>query len=110
MTIQLTRFLMKLSNETVRLEMKDGSSITGTIVGVDTMMNTHLKGVKVTQKDGSSLELEQLTVRGNTIRYYQLPDSINLDAYLKNLTPNHRQGRKNVDPRKRQRTNTNQKN
>ena len=33
-TMKLVRFLMKLTNETVTIEMKNGSVVTGTIVGV----------------------------------------------------------------------------
>jgi len=32
--MKLVRFLMKLTNETVTIEMKNGSVVTGTIVGV----------------------------------------------------------------------------
>jgi small nuclear ribonucleoprotein (snRNP)-like protein len=64
---RLCRFLMKLNNETVTVELKNGSVIHGTITGteshrsypyisrgscvragVDMQMNTHLKTVKMT--------------------------------------------------------------
>uniref|UniRef100_A0A7S4K9D7 Sm domain-containing protein n=1 Tax=Paramoeba aestuarina TaxID=180227 RepID=A0A7S4K9D7_9EUKA len=102
MTIQLTRFLMKIPNETVTLELKDGSSVSGRIVGVDKMMNTHLKDVKIKRNHSLDIQLEQLTVRGNTIRYYQLPDVINLDACLKNLSSQNKQEK----PRKKQKVNS----
>jgi hypothetical protein len=45
-------------------------------------MNTHLKAVKLIPKGKNPISLEQLSVRGNNIRYYILPDNLNLDTLL----------------------------
>lgn len=45
-------------------------------------MNTHLKAVKLTAKGKNPVSLDHLSVRGNMIRYYILPDSLNLDTLL----------------------------
>ena len=45
-------------------------------------MNTHLKSVKLTVKGRNPQTLDHLSIRGNTIRYYILPESLNLDALL----------------------------
>lgn len=50
--------------------------------GVDNAMNTHLKAVKLTTKGKNPVSLEHLSVRGNNIRYFILPDSLNLDTLL----------------------------
>ena len=80
--MKLVRFLMKLNNESVTIELKNGTVINGTITGVDMSMNTHLKTVRLTMRNRDPVPLDSLSIRGNTIRYYILPDSIPLDTLL----------------------------
>ncbi len=100
--MKLVRFLMKLSNESVTVELKNGSVVQGTITGmitgmglllgaadtdvavagVDPAMNTHLKAVKLTAKGKDTLSLDSISLRGNTIRYYILPESLPLNTLL----------------------------
>jgi len=48
--MKLVRFLMKLKNETVTIELKNGTIVVGSINGVDIKMNTFLQNVKITIK------------------------------------------------------------
>eukprot|EP00301_Raphidiophrys_heterophryoidea_P013351 c20750_g1_i1.p1 GENE.c20750_g1_i1~~c20750_g1_i1.p1 ORF type:complete len:123 (-),score=17.41 c20750_g1_i1:191-559(-) len=80
--MKLVRFLMKLNNETVTIELKNGTVVHGTITGVDQSMNTHVKAVKMTHKGRNPVSLDTLSIRGNNIRYYILADSLNLDTRL----------------------------
>ena len=96
---------MKLSNETVTLELKDNSSVHGTIIGVDVSMNIHLKSVRViksktpksskksspvSETPGEELPstavpsplLETMSIRGNNIRMIILPEHLQLENYL----------------------------
>ena len=50
-------------------------------------MNTHLKAVKMTVKNRDPVQLETLSIRGNNIRYYILPDSLPLETLLLDDTP-----------------------
>ncbi|CEQ40297.1 SPOSA6832_01917 [Sporobolomyces salmonicolor] len=95
---------MKLNNETVTIELKNGTTVHGTITGpsfrsssplppspdpctpritgVDPSMNTHLKTVKMTVRNREPTSLDALAVRGNNVRYFILPDSLPLDTLL----------------------------
>jgi small nuclear ribonucleoprotein D1 len=54
---------------------------------VDVAINTHLKAVKMTVKNRDPVQLETLSIRGNNIRYYILPDSLPLETLLIDDTP-----------------------
>jgi small nuclear ribonucleoprotein (snRNP)-like protein len=47
-SMKLVQFLQKLHRENVTLELKNGTVIQGTVVGVDATMNCHLKKVVIT--------------------------------------------------------------
>lgn len=52
-------------------------------------MNTYLKNAKVALKGKNPVHHDFLSIRGNNIRYYILPDSLNLDTLLVDDTPKH---------------------
>jgi small nuclear ribonucleoprotein D1 len=76
---------MKLSQETVQIELKNHTIIQGTIVSVDAAMNTHLKTVKIAPSGSKPIIADRLSLRGSLIRYFILPDSLNLDTLLVHL-------------------------
>jgi small nuclear ribonucleoprotein D1 len=90
---------MKLSNETVTVELKNGTVVHGTVYGLhrappladaagcDIAMNMHLKNVKMTVRHKNPVNVDFLSVRGNNVRYVLLPDSLNLDALLVDDAP-----------------------
>ncbi|KAF2266191.1 Sm-like ribonucleoprotein [Lojkania enalia] len=80
--MKLVRFLMKCQNETVTIELKNGTMVHGTIASVSPKMNCALRAVKLTVKNRETVALDAMTVRGSTIRYMILPDSLPLDTLL----------------------------
>ncbi|KAG6029637.1 mRNA splicing protein smd1 [Claviceps sp. LM84 group G4] len=80
--MKLVRFLMKCANETVTIELKNGTIVHGTISSISPQMNTALRNVKMTAKGQDPIPLETMNIRGSTIRYFILPDSLPLDTLL----------------------------
>jgi small nuclear ribonucleoprotein D1 len=50
-------------------------------------MNTHLRAVKLTVKGRETIALDHITIRGNNIRYFLLPESLQLETLLVDDTP-----------------------
>lgn len=63
-------------------------------------MNTHLRAVKMTVKNKDPVNLDSLSIRGNNIRYFILPDSLPLDTLLIDDSPKSKSKKKagNVYP------------
>lgn len=62
--MKLVRFLMKLSHETVVVELKNGTLVHGAVMGVDVAMNMHLRSVKMSLKNKEPINLDSLSIRG----------------------------------------------
>ncbi|KAL0214675.1 hypothetical protein P9112_006859 [Eukaryota sp. TZLM1-RC] len=80
--MKLVQLLQRLVNDTVRVELKNGTVIEGTVQGVDMSMNVFLKTAKMTVANRAPALIDNMSVRGNTIRYILLSDSLNLDTFL----------------------------
>ena len=76
------------------------ANVAQTLKGVDMQMNTHLKMVKMTTRNSDPVSLDSLSIRGNNIRYFVLPDSIPLDTLLVDDAPKPK-NRKKDDARGR---------
>lgn len=96
---------MKCANETVTIELKNGTIVHGTITSVSPQMNTALRAVKMTTKNrsnpgqvGETISLDTINIRGSTIRHFILPDSLPLDTLLIDDTPKPKnKARKDAD-------------
>jgi len=68
--MKLVRFLMKLTNQTVTVKLKNGTIVHGTIAGVDVSMNTNMKAVKGTVKGKNPVNMDTISIRGSNVRYF----------------------------------------
>jgi len=102
--LNLIRFLVKLSHESIIVELKTGAIVQGTVSGVENNMNMHLKNVKFTSKGRSEKSVDSMTIRGHSIRYVILPEQLALDNLLVDDTPKQGQGRPKGRSNRRTRT------
>lgn len=79
----LLSFLQELRGTLVEIELKNSSIVSGEMVYVDENMNTFLKHAKITMKGSNPTKAEEYMVRGSTIRYIILPESMNTSDVLK---------------------------
>lgn len=77
----------------MEIELKNSSIISGEIMYVDINMNTFLKHAKITMKGSNPTQAEEYMVRGSTIRYVILPESMNTNDVLKRAA-SHKKERK----------------
>ena len=80
--MKLVRNLMRLSYETVTIELKNGTIVHGTVDCIDMAMNTHLRSVKMATKNKDPINLDTFSIRGNNVRYFILPEALPLDSLL----------------------------
>ncbi|CCH61391.1 hypothetical protein TBLA_0E03370 [Henningerozyma blattae CBS 6284] len=105
--MKLVNFLKKLRNEQLTIELKNGTTIWGTLQTVSPQMNVTLTDITLSlptnknpqaqaafflasnsnntssnSSSNSDIQLQYINVRGNTIRQIILPDSLNLDSLL----------------------------
>lgn len=80
--MKLTKLLTGLTNERVRVELKNGTVIQGTLINVTPAMNMTLKRATMTLKHRDPTAVDFVNVRGSTVRGIVLPDTLNLDLAL----------------------------
>jgi len=80
--MKISKFLGKILNESVTIELKSGVVIYGTLTKFDKCMNLYLKNVKKSFSTDKSIYFESVSIRGSMVRYIILPVWINLELIL----------------------------
>lgn len=65
--------LQALTGQQTKLELRNELSVSGTIISVDSCMNTTLKDAEITKMNDDRERFDELTVRGCQIRYVHIP-------------------------------------
>lgn len=68
--------LHESEGHTVTVELKNGNLYRGHLLQAEDNMNCLLEGVSCTAKTGKSTNLEQVYLRGSSIRFFVLPDML----------------------------------
>lgn len=73
---------LQLPSNSLLTRPASGTIVHGTISSVSPQMNVALRTVKMTARGQDPLALDTMNIRGSTIRYFILPDSLPLDTLL----------------------------
>ena len=72
-----TELLKTAVNHTMSVELKNGETYAGLLVGIDKFMNLHMRDIVASDKDGERLwKIPDCYVRGNTVKGLRLPEEI----------------------------------
>lgn len=78
-----------ISGNSVVIELKNDTEVSGIVEDVDAAMNVALSGAKHSLRDGSIVKMDSTTVKGPSIRYVHIPSKIRMRAqvsdYVKKL-------------------------
>ena len=88
--------IQKSMAENLRLE--DDFNTLETVAGVDVAMNTHLKKAKMQIRGQPAVSLDATSIRGSNIRYFILPDTLNLEVLLADVEKEANKPRKAPKP------------
>lgn len=83
--MKLVRFLMNLpsaTNQSVTVELKNGTSVNGQLLSCTPLMNVSLKNIKLIQPHQDPQLMQFMNIRGNQIRQIVLPDELNIESLL----------------------------
>eukprot|EP01064_Diplonema_japonicum_P029996 TRINITY_DN4978_c4_g1_i1.p1 TRINITY_DN4978_c4_g1~~TRINITY_DN4978_c4_g1_i1.p1 ORF type:complete len:120 (+),score=27.67 TRINITY_DN4978_c4_g1_i1:51-362(+) len=79
------RLLHEAEGHTVTVEMLTGELYRGFLTDAEDNMNIKLSSLTMTKRDGQTVTMEQVFLRGSKIRFFILPDMLQNAPMFKNI-------------------------
>ena len=72
----------------ITLELKTGETYRGKLMDAEDNMNVQLRDIAVTSRDGRVTQLEQVFIRGSSVKFFIVPDMLKNAPMFKRFGPN----------------------
>ncbi|ORX59537.1 Sm-like ribonucleo protein [Hesseltinella vesiculosa] len=87
------KLLHEAQGHVVTLELKTGQLYRGKLLDAEDNMNIQLREITVTARDGRVSQLDQVYIRGSSVRFFIVPDMLKNAPMFKQLPPPNLRGR-----------------
>ncbi|KAI8339569.1 hypothetical protein BC941DRAFT_420866 [Chlamydoabsidia padenii] len=87
------KLLHEAQGHIITLELKTGQLYRGKLLEAEDNMNIQLKEITVTARDGRVSQLDQVYIRGSSVRFFIVPDMLKNAPMFKRATPGAMKGR-----------------
>ena len=84
----ISQLLHEATGHIITLELKSGETYRGKLLDTEDNMNLQLKDIAMTSRDGRVTQLEQVYVRGSSIKFIIVPDMLKNAPMFKRFGPN----------------------
>ncbi|KDE03215.1 hypothetical protein MVLG_06302 [Microbotryum lychnidis-dioicae p1A1 Lamole] len=88
-----TKLLHEALGHVITVELKTGQVYRGKLFEAEDSLSISLTLVTVTHRDGRVTQLDQVYIRGSSIRFYVVPDMLSQAPMFKRVGPNALKGR-----------------
>ncbi|KAI8143899.1 hypothetical protein BJV82DRAFT_609806 [Fennellomyces sp. T-0311] len=87
------KLLHEAQGHIITLELKTGQLYRGKLLAAEDNMNIQLREITVTARDGRVSQLDQVYIRGSTVRFFIVPDMLKNAPMFKQVGPGALKGR-----------------
>ncbi|CAO3598868.1 unnamed protein product [Absidia cylindrospora] len=87
------KLLHEAQGHIITLELKTGQLYRGKLLEAEDNMNIQLKEITVTTRDGRVSQLDQVYIRGSSVRFFIVPDMLKNAPMFKRAIPGAMKGR-----------------